>query len=103
MKYLKDILYPFCSAIPAQTTFAEAPIRVAFPVGQARVVKENNAACYECYIPYVQQQMPTWACRTIALERFGYKILNLTVQCNYNAYLHVKTIPMLANVAFYLS
>ena len=56
MKYLKDILYPFCSAIPAQTTFAEAPIRVAFPVGQARVVKENNAACYECYTPYVGMQ-----------------------------------------------
>ena len=30
-----DILYPFCSAIPAHTTLAEAPIRVPLPPRQA--------------------------------------------------------------------
>jgi hypothetical protein len=35
-KYLKNStkvnLYPCCSATPAQTTFAEAPIKVPFPI-----------------------------------------------------------------------
>ena len=36
MKNLKkEILHPFCSAIPAHTTLAEAPIRVPFPPRQA--------------------------------------------------------------------
>ena len=30
-KLMNDILYPFCSAIPAATTFADAPISVPLP------------------------------------------------------------------------
>ena len=38
-KPLKDILYPFCSASPAHTTLADAPIRVPLP--KERVIRSR--------------------------------------------------------------
>ena len=62
-KPLKDILYPFCSASPAHTTLADAPIRVPLPKERYKVKVQSSEVLPPRQAPNASVQMSGFAGR----------------------------------------